>query len=286
MTKKNYEPALDIEKYSGRVKSEKKRQSAGGGWWQHPAIVIGMVILLSAMDAITLFNTLDAVITENPFLSRFMTAVIAVMLNFIPLMVAHYYHQMKYKLSHTGYWMFGTLLAVFVLLFSITFYLRWVTQDLLNAGASTISSTTEGVIDTSEQNTDVNRAVTLLLGLSPLITSVINFFLGLIVDDPVKKELNTLYIQKIELQSKKQALACCQKELEMLDFDAIRDLDTARYNAVLAGIAHAIAETQLISREELAEYLKDPNATTRLIESQKEIVGDTNEGGHENEEDV
>jgi hypothetical protein len=77
-------------------------------------------------------------------------------------------------------------------LFAATFGLRWTTRNLTFAGAEgTMSDTTgqSGAISSTDEDSEEAIAMTVLLGIMPCVTSIINLALGYLTDDPVKRKL-------------------------------------------------------------------------------------------------
>ena len=94
--------------------------------WMRGVIIYPLIIGLSCMDGVTLyevfFKMTESAEKEALYL---LTVGIAVVLNFIPLVVGRYIHYHRYGMNGVKLWMIVGLVIVFLLLFFATFYLVW-----------------------------------------------------------------------------------------------------------------------------------------------------------------
>ena len=99
--------------------------------WMRGFIIYPLIIGLSCMDGVTLyevfFKMTESAEKEALYL---LTVGIAVVLNFIPLVVGRYIHYHRYGMNGVKLWMIVGLIIVFFLLFFATFYLRWETRGM------------------------------------------------------------------------------------------------------------------------------------------------------------
>ena len=112
--------------------------------WMRGVIIYPLIIGLSCMDGVTLyevfFKMTESAEKEALYL---LTVGIAVVLNFIPLVVGRYIHYHRYGMNGVKLWMIVGLVIVFLLLFFATFYLRWETRGMDGACLLYTSSDSE-----------------------------------------------------------------------------------------------------------------------------------------------
>lgn len=140
--------------------------------WMRGVIIYPLIIGLSCMDGVTLyevfFKMTESAEKEALYL---LTVGIAVVLNFIPLVVGRYIHYHRYGMNGVKLWMIVGLVIVFLLLFFATFYLRWETRGM--DGAANVFAK-GSILPETEANPEAETAFTLVMGIIPLVTSAVN----------------------------------------------------------------------------------------------------------------
>lgn len=251
----------------------KKIQAAGNAWWMCDAVIVILVILLSTLDAVTLYTVFDTVLTEAQSICVIVTAGCAVSLNFIPLVTSRLIHDYRYCMNGVRLWMIIGMAFIFLLLFAATFYLRWSTRQLAFAGLgeSMVETTGQTVgFEDINANTEEAVSITLLLGVMPLITSAINLALGFLNDDPLRRKISAL---RIHIASMKQGLAIMDAAEKELDQDWLHILcndDEKRYNSAVEAVFQGGQLISTKARLLLAEKLRTPEAITQLTEPEVE----------------
>lgn len=243
---------------------------ADQAFWMRDGVIIFLVIALSLLDAITLYTVFDTVMYQSMLISVVLTVGCAIALNFIPLILARFTHLWRYEMNGVRLWMLIAIAAVFLILFSSTFYLRWETRNLAFGGAesSMVDSTgqAEGIEDTDADSNEA-VAITILLGVMPFITSCINYALGYLNDDPVKRKLIKLQRQRTELQDHLNNCRAAATELEQDWLSRLNGVDQMDLAAKEAMIRSSTAEIKALARLKLAEKLGTPNAISQLTEN-------------------
>lgn len=248
----------------------KSRFNIAGNFWNREPVLIVLIISFTLLDASTLYEIFQQVCTQSPLTSLILTFGAALALNFLPLLLVRLYKE------HSPVWMIIAILVVFCLLFSALFYLRWQTAaDVFAAGSGGMTTMN------AEENTLLNdgqTAVTLLLGILPLITSVINAMLSYF-QDTTKNELKQLEVQRSKA---KQHLDVVKAAISELDTDwetRLKDYDEEQYSQAVNSIKATTAMIKTYARVELAKKLKTPEAISTLLENGKENI----KGGIPNE---
>lgn len=247
--------------------------NADNAWWMNDAVLYLLVLGLSAIDAVTLYTVFDAVLFEGRAIVLILTLGSAVALNFLPLLLARYVHEYRYRRSGVRPWMMGLILAVFVILFAATFYLRWSARALSFAGAEgTVSNaggfTEMGGISGTDANDESAVAITLLLGTLPFITSAIAFLLGYLIDDPVKRAIAGLKLLRAEVLQHQAVLLAAVDELERDWFAELEQLDNDRFGAAASLLHQSTALQKARARFLLAEKLGDPESINYLTDTE------------------
>ena len=263
-------PATNNLPYPNLVDGEKSLQICDLPFWQRTVVIIFLVVGLSCLDAVTIFTVIDNVMVENQYISIFLVGGLALTLNFIPLIVGHILRKRYYGLARYPLWSLLALGLTFLLLFALTVYLRWETRELNFSG-------TEGlIIDTTSQNSfsaqtaskdgPIATAVTLLLATLPLITSIINVYLGYISDDPVLKKIHKLRLRRIELMATIADLRAAKSEMENDRIGRLTLLDSERFGFTKEEIMARCENMRCYVRFRLAEHLGQPEQITKLTE--------------------
>lgn len=265
----------DFNKSSKKAIKEYKKSvmtDMGITWWQKTPVIIGLTVFLSCMDAISMYMIFSESINENPILLFMCTFGIALVLNFIPLIMGKLYKEYYYGLNGVKKLHLVFLAVSFGVIYLSTFWIRMVEKDSLISSSSTIVSKYADV-----QNVNQNEAIALavILGLSPLITSVINFFLGSLSSDSIKNRIIDKKIRIFEYEYKLAYLNACLIEVDNINLDSVNKLDIERKNAREKMLIYEENELKLHARNILAGELKDPFIVDSIIQDEFEVVQKT-----------
>lgn len=259
-------PAMQREKYHLPQRAEIRLQHSEKSWWQNKYVIIFLVIFLSLLDAATLFTVIDTVMVENEFIGRLMTFGLALCLNFIPLVGGYLIRERYYERSRVPIWSLVVLLATFLLLWGATVYLRAETSALNFSGTESTMVNTVGTQTpvNAQNNEGVSNALTLLLSVMPLVTSIVNLYLGFISDDPVQNRINYLRMRRLELESYRADLLAALNELGEDRLPAMLQFNRMRYTAAVNKTNSRFNGIMSFSRFWLAQVLGDPASISKL----------------------
>lgn len=274
--KKNLPNPLQRIPYPTLLKGEKKYQAVDKTWWEYPAVLIVLVIGLSLVDAATLWSVFDKIMLESQIIGMFLTFGVALSLNFIPLIAGKLIKLYFYRESKIKPWHIVVLGAVFFLLYAATFWLRWVTRfvSLDNGLDSGLVSTIGGATSdaAAAQDSAIQAGTTILLGIVPFVTSVINLYLGFISGDYKLKKINHLRIRMIELRENLAELDAAEIELRHPGKrEELERLESDKFNAYKDELAAERDQLKVMARVLLYKRLNTPGQITTVIDTANEI---------------
>lgn len=260
--------ANQSESYKLRQEAERATQADDDAWWSKPKVVIIMTIVFTCMDGLVIYSIMNRAMTES-FLLGIITALgIALILNAIPLVIARFIHHAIYKTKRFALTMAIISTVAFALLFAGTVHLRFQYSDMY--GKKSSSAQLENIVASDatssyedEVDGDKSIATVILLSISPLITSIVNFMLAFINDDPVKKKLNGKKLRKLELE---EAIGDLEASVATLGNDVKRELEMDE-QAMLAAKAEIDARCDILkalARNLLAEHIKTASGISKI----------------------
>jgi hypothetical protein len=266
-------------KLYARPKDVAALSTADQNWWLTDGAIALLVTSLSSLDAVTLFSVFDAVCYNSQAIGIVLTIGCAITLNFLPLVEGRLYQCYRYQLNGVKRWMLIAIALVFIILFAATFGLRWTTRGLAFTGAESTMSDATGkaeAISSTAEDSDEAVAMTVLLGIMPCVTSIINLALGYLTDDPVKRKIRKLTVGKAKLEQRLAILKGAEHELDQ-DWDAIlQSYDNAELMAVLAQNDAVTSNKKGLARYLLAQKLKRPDDISLCldahIDEQEEVL--------------
>lgn len=261
--------AFTKEDYKLPIMTEITLQKSERSFWAHPIIITGLTIALSFADALVLYSVLDVAMLQSEYMGKIMAFTIALVLNFIPLLVAKFIHQAIYNIKRFALLWAVISIVAFLLLFSATVYLRFAYRD--NYGSSSTTQLTNQIAtsdesDTANESEDTEQkglAVVILLCLEPLVTSIVNFGLAYLTDDELRERLNQLRIRRLELMEIESDLQAALANMDV-DLQRLIDLDEERYKAAQDDVLARCEFLKALARHYLAEHLADPSSISKL----------------------
>jgi len=256
-------------KLYARSKDIAALSTADQNWWLTDGAIALLVILLSSLDAVTLFSVFDAVCYNSQAIGIVLTVGCAITLNFLPLVEGRLYQCYRYQLNGVKRWMLIAVAAIFLILFAATFGLRWTTRNLTFSGAENTMADTTGkadAISSTDENSEEAIAMTVLLGIMPCVTSIINLALGYLTDDPVKRKIRKLTVVKAKLEQRLAVLKGARHELDQNWDVLLQDYDDAQLMAALAQNDAVVQNKKALARFLLAKKLKLPDDISLCLE--------------------
>ena len=233
--------------------------------WMRGVIIYPLIIGLSCMDGVTLYEVFFKMTESAEKEARYLLTVgIAVVLNFIPLVVGRYIHYHRYGMNGVKLWMIVGLVIVFLLLFFATFYLRWETRGM--DGAANVFAK-GSILPETEANPEAETAFTLVMGIIPLVTSAVNLALGYVISDPIKRRLDTLRYQSALLKEQVNRLYAAECELNRNWENALPETETERLKAAKGTIQADSDRIKKWARLALAKKLGDAESISELTDT-------------------
>ena len=263
--------AMQTEDYQLPIQAEYTLQKTDRAWWASPPVIVTLTVFLSLLDALVLYDIMDAAMVQSAWLGMLVAIGIALVLNVIPLVLAKLIHQAIYKLKRYAGTMAALLLAAFVLLFSGTVFLRAAFSERYEPDntADTLVNTMEdsAIVETDPEtqakNEDQATAVVVLLSIEPRVTSDANFVMALLSGDELRARINRLRVRRLELLEDISDLQAAKSNLES-DRQKLLALDQERYLAALQVLDDRCQILRARARTLLAQYLADPSSISRL----------------------
>lgn len=273
--------------YSKRMEGIDKEHRADESICSNSKTNLVTIPIFSIMDGTVLVSIFNDCFVESAFMIFVMSFGIAVVLNFLPVLIAKFAHQAIYKTKRQALTMMIICMTGFFLIFGGTVILRFAYSDMYENDAqsmqleNTVSNetTTETEAEADENSKNKSIAVVILLSLSPLVTSIIGFGIAFISDDEVRKRFEYYERRDIELD---EAISDLEAAIETMNSDVDRDmgLDEESMNAAIEEIIARADTLKALARHYLAEYLADPTATSKLSAEMR--LGNESEGPVEN----
>ncbi len=216
MNRKN-DGILSRDVYAQARRHLKGMDKATRPLWQNQGFCLFVTMLLAVMDGINLFSVYDTILYESQAMLWAMTATTAFCLEFFPMLLAVLLRQMegKNREERQKYLIFVWAVCVgFLLVFLTTAALRWVSKDITFAGETSVItgglSTTSLAADTTSP---AATALTVLLMVLPLITSIAAGTLSYLSFAPKEKREYLKNIRKIEVAEQLAQIQVAQWEL-------------------------------------------------------------------------
>ena len=273
--------AMQAEDYQLSIQSEYTLQKTDRAWWASPPVIVTLTVFLSLLDAVVLYDIMDAAMVQSAWLGALVAIGISAVLNIIPLVIAKLIHQAIYRIKRYAGTMAALLLAAFVILFGSTAYLRFNFSERyepVNTGdilVNTMEDTGEESVDpeTQAKNEAQANAVVVLLSVEPLVTSTLNFVLAFLSDDELRARIHRLRVRRLELLEDISDLQAARSNLEG-DLQNLLALDEKRYQAARQVLDDRCQILRTRARTLLAQYLADPSSISRLAAQSVALVED------------
>lgn len=175
--------------------------------------------------------------------------------------------------------MFAVFVAGFLLVYGGTVYLRFAYSDMYEqenqsmtlentVSEEKVENGTENVQEISEKRRK-SMAVVTLLSISPLITSLLGFAIAYVSDDEIRRKVECLELEKIEIDEKISEIDAAIAQMEHYMEEGIERELTFDEQAMNAAEDEIIARGNVMKAQArfiLAEFLSNPQATTKLSE--------------------
>lgn len=250
------------------------REQKEGGFIDSKLLAI-LVIAFIISDFFSLFSVIDAVFYQSIILSVLVTATTAILLEVLPVLGAKFL-MMPARKSKDNYMLIALGVGFLILVAAIS-YLRFNSQEIMfsSSDSQLIINGVNNVNDTYTYTaSDSEQAMTVLMALLPVLTSMAAFFLTLMDPQSVKLK-NLMKRNKIMLKDELVELMTQEDEIKHeLEIDLF-DRDEQLYNNVLKEIDHYGELMKCRVRELCAEFLGTAQAVSDLLETRDVNKEDT-----------
>lgn len=263
MTNKNHEiKALEREGYELPKQAFAKVKHSVNGFWLSVKAQIVLTLVLTLCDGVVLFTLMDYVMMQNQFLGYITTVTFAFVLNFSAIIAAFILRHAIYKTQRAMWPLFGVTIVAFILLAGCITNLRYRAPEMYEAPSGTIELVNTVDVNDSPETLSVpdshlerNYAIILLLSVSPVVTSLLNFLITFICADPVKSEYEALQLRNLELKEELSEIRSALLTMESIEDQALSTLKAVLKAEIgeLIGRAH---EMRAIAIQELESNLK------------------------------
>lgn len=260
--------ALGTEAYMLPEEAETRWQNTGAPWWGSSPVLIGITVILAALDAAVLFSLLDVAMTQAEWMGIAVSFGVALILNFLPLVIAGNLQKAIYRLERFALAKAALGITAFILLFSATVVMRFAYKDMYGAEtqATTLVNTVGEVSQEEDAETEDNAkgmATIILLSVEPLITSILGFLLAFFNSDPLKAKIDHLRKRRLELMEAQGDLMAAISNMDC-EKEQLLQLDEERYQAARALVHARCGQLRAEARFLLSEHLREPSAISRL----------------------
>jgi hypothetical protein len=266
-------------------------------FFQDPYICFLLILVFIGADGMTLYTVLEPILQSKMIILFIITVIISAVINIDPMLLAASLRNKEYP-SLVKKALAIMLIVLFIIIFGATFALRFTTReklfessgnygyseaypdsepwirtedsgDLQGGNASVMDVGRENGLSQSEdefvQPTAGQNAVAVLLGLEPLVTSIVSFYLSY-EQNPDERKQHQIKLQLLALKNKEKALLAVQYELSEDRKNDLEVFDQANYETVRMLLWERGNALRVRAREMLAERERTPEAVEYLME--------------------
>lgn len=234
------------------------------------------LLILGAIgsDFVTLFSLIDIFLKQSQTMSYVITAAVAGVLNVSSVLLAACLHNEEFT-PHAKKILAGMIIAVFSLFFTAVFGLRIASMEQMYASnkedlniqiQTNVDTQNTYAADDEEFKASLPQIIlAVILGLEPLGTSVLCFYIGY-EQSPKRKREYLDADQIIELEKAIDNDKVMINELKAdMEFDRV-GYDHMQYEQTCAVIGQLKEQALVKARKKLAEYDATPEGITYLME--------------------
>lgn len=262
------------QKYLTPIERLDRKNNIVKSVYEKPVILWGLCILFSFSDGFVLFQVMEAAITQNLFMQGFTSFIAALLLNFIPIMIAKYLREGMYKLGKWSIQIAIGLIIAFILIYSALLYQRFMFRDMFSEGGEgLINQVLIESVETIENEKAVDKksfSTMIIFMLLPLLTSIINFVFSFAAHDVLRKMIEENRLRISELEEMRTVCEAQLAELEALDYEELDLEDRKNLEIEKMKIKNHCNYLRKRVRFILAEYLKEADAVSRLCSVDEE----------------
>lgn len=237
---------------------------------KNPYLEMGAVLFASVCDFVTIQSVMEFYLTESLLIQVIITAAVAFILNYLPSLLGK---TMQDKNSPNRTMMICVLLTSFILLFMLTFLLRWNSREMMfqNSAALNLMSDTNANLENTigaGENT-----LTIILGCSTLFTSVLSFIFSYTALTPEEKKRHLIELRLLELENEKDIYQAHIDELErVINEDANAKREEIAYQAAVKNVEDYKSMFKEEIRIALTESLQNANAVSTVLQKELPVM--------------
>jgi len=233
-------------------------------WWQLPAVSILLLVVFTAGDFANIFMILSDVLTQNPVVLFLFAAVLCLLFNFLPTILARLIRLRQAKMINAPTIYLIVIFIVFLLLLSSVFFVRFATRDQEFYTSSLMQSVASSGGNQQTSASPAALPMVFLMAALPLGTATVSFFITWMTD-PMQEKIHRLKQHRIRLfehlvQLKAFMAECADQQYQT----RLMTEDAAKYAAAMNTIEVEKLHLQDYYRVRLAEHLGNPTSTSIL----------------------
>lgn len=233
-------------------------------WWQLLAVSILLLVVFTAGDFANIYMILSDVLTQNPVVLFLFAAVLCLLFNFLPTVLARLIRLRQAKMINVPNFFLIAIPVVFLLLLASVFFVRYATREQEFYTSSLMQSVASS--GGNQQNTASPAALPMvfLMTALPLGTATVSFFISWMTD-PLQEKIHRLKKQRIRLFEHLVQLKAFMAEYADQQYQTrLMTEDAAEYAAAMNTIEAEKLYLQDYYRVRLAEHLGNPTSTSIL----------------------
>ncbi len=286
MKNKKERPATAPIKYGSLIEIDKKHSKSTFSWWQAPWFIIFMTITFSALDGLVMYSVFDTVMLQSEIMGYVMSVGMALTINLIPVFMANAAHDIRLGKRYSKSIFLTLLISFLVLAIAIT-CLRFSVLEIYDTSFNQASiqnqiysgsSTLESAVEYTPSIQSIATAT--LLSISPLVTSVINFYISYIAGNPIEKALRSARQNRYRLEENRSDLLgakiSVEQKIEQYINGELSENEKLRYQAFCECINMQYGKHKSTARLLLAEHLQDADKVAQVTESSSSATENTN----------
>lgn len=242
--------------------------------FNYPVVYPALIMSCILADGLTLFSLIDQFLKQSQNMSYVITAAVAGVLNIAAVLLAACLHNEEFS-PRAKKTLAGMIIGVFLLFFTSVFVLRVASMEqMYGSNNEDLGITIQTGVDTQdayaseEDDFEASLAqiiLAVILGLEPLGTSVLCFYIGYEQSPKRKRE----YIDAEQITDLEKAIDTDKVMITELKADMSFDragYDNMQYEQIYALIVQLKEQAIVKARKKLAEHDATPEGVTHLME--------------------
>ena len=233
-------------------------------WWQLPAVSILLLVVFTAGDFANIFMILSDVLTQNPVVLFLFAAVLCLLFNFLPTILARLIRLRQAKMINAPTAYLIVIFIVFLLLLASVFFVRYATRDQEFYTTSLMQSVGSDGVNQQTTASPAALPMVFLMTALPLGTATVSFFISWMTD-PLQERIRRLEKHRIKLFENLVQLKAFMSECADRQYQTrLMTEDAAKYTVAMNTIEAEKLHLQDYYRARLAEHLGNPTSTSIL----------------------